>query len=277
MHNYTIMRLVLRQTNKICKGIGVSMSIARMCRKFSRITKCVIEHLRGRLLAGLFVWLAIFVAYLIAKFAFETADSVFKPMPNFIPKISQDAPGIGTAMLVVFLYLTGLISTYAFGKPIVKFIKQFPYRIPGFGMIYGWVHPAVESFKPSTEGAPGGIGKVVCMEFKNLEGLKAIGLLMNIIDVENKDVDDIIVSSKPHGIIYCASSPNPTTGQIIIVPMDAIRDVNVILDKNQEPQKIYMTQEEFRKAMTTAMSKELLASAIISLGSLFPHKIRLTR
>lgn len=237
----------------------------------------VIAHFKKMLLAGLFFWAAIFVTYLIVNFSFHIVDNILKPLVSLLPVISENTTGVGTISLILLFYITGLIGNVTIGKRLLKFLTKLPYKIPVIGVVYSLVHPAIEPLQQSlTEQlTENNVGKVVGVIFDNLGESKAVGLLMRETMITKLGMHGIIISRELHAVVYFASSPNPSTGQILTIPMSEIWEVEVTFSNNdnEKPKERSMTMEGFNKAMMSGMSIGELVAAITSLGANFPKEV----
>ncbi|MEM8984891.1 MAG: DUF502 domain-containing protein, partial [Pseudomonadota bacterium] len=122
------------------------------------------RRLRGYLLAGLLVWLPLGVTILFLHFAVTQMDRTLGLIPRryreelILPYFNIsvfEIPGIGLALTLLILFVTGLLTANFFGRRLVKVGEGVLDRIPFVRTIYSAVKnfaeivlgPGSDSFK----------------------------------------------------------------------------------------------------------------------------------
>lgn len=192
------------------------MSIGRNTAFFS--------HLRRYLIAGLLVWVPIIVTGLILRFMIDLLDyTVLLLPPSLRPEtlLGFNVPGSGLVVVILILLTTGLVAANIVGRKMVDMGEAMVDRIPLVNSIYGAVkqllktllHDGGQSFR-----------RVVMVQYPR-EGLWALGFQTNFGAGEaERHIGKEVMT------IFIPTTPNPTSGFVIMVPCDQA----VILDMSVE-------------------------------------------
>lgn len=190
-----------------------------------------IRRLRKYLLAGLLVWLPLGVTILILRFAVELMDRSLGLIPGrirsglVIPFVNinvTEIPGIGFALTVVILLITGVLTTNLIGSKMVAFGESVLERIPLVRSIYS----AVKNFAEIVLG-PGGqsFKKVLLIQYprKGVWSL-AFQTSTHLGEIQSRTEPEVVCTFVP-------TTPNPTSGFIIMVPRDEVIELEMDVDE----------------------------------------------
>ncbi len=182
---------------------------------------------RRYLVAGILVWAPLAVTYLLLKFAVGLMDRTLKWIPAeyqpgvLLQQLFHTAepihiPGLGVILTLVVLLFTGVLAANFVGRAFVGGWESLMDRIPVVRSIYSAAKNFAEIvFSDSSQS----FKRVLLIEYprKGLYSL-AFQTSSNLGEVQGRTGEDVICCFVP-------TTPNPTSGFIIIVPT---KDVTVL-------------------------------------------------
>jgi uncharacterized membrane protein len=180
----------------------------------------VARTVRRYLVAGVLVWLPILATVWVVRFIVQLMDQTLLLLPeDYRPEavLGFPLPGVGLVFALLVLLVTGLLVTNFIGRRLVTYWEGLMQRIPLVRSIYGGVKGLTESVFSNKSGS---FRQVVMVEYPRKE-MWSIGFLT---------ADDIAEVSARTGerqvCVYVPTTPNPTSGLIVMVPHDEV----VVLD-----------------------------------------------
>ena len=181
--------------------------------------------LRKYIIAGLLVWLPFAATIVIVKFLIDLMDkTVLLLPPEWQPAnlLGFSIPGFGVIIALSILLLTGMLAANLFGRRFVEMWERILNRIQLVRSIYSSVKQISSTiFDPSGKS----FRKVVLLEYPR-KGLWSIGFLTNdSMGDELCSVDDTLVS------VFIPTTPNPTSGFIIMTRKDEITELNMNVEE----------------------------------------------
>ena len=156
---------------------------------------------------GLIVLLPLAITILVISFVADLADSLFAPITD--PWIGQNVPGVGLIILIVVVFLVGLLShrvAEVVGRTVERGIAKFPF----VGRVYVTAKQVAMSVSGGQESS---FDTVVSVPFPTPTSL-AIGFLTR------EFTND---ANREYGIVYIPTTPIPSSGFLLVVPMADIR------------------------------------------------------
>ena len=175
------------------------------------------------LIAGLLVWLPIWATYVMVKFIIQTMDGIIDLLPTqYHPDtwIGMSIPGIGLVIVFILLLITGLLVTNYLGRKLVNGWDQLISAIPLVRTIHSSVkHLTHAIFSPSTDS----FSKVLLVEYPR-RGVWSIAFQTNS-DLSVSPNDEKTVT------VFIPTTPNPTSGFLIIVPQDDIHPFDISVEE----------------------------------------------
>ena len=175
----------------------------------------VAKKLRAQFTAGILVVVPIGAAILILVWLFSTIDDILQPVAKSI--LGQTIPGLGFALTLVLIYLTGVTATSVLGKRLIGYGESLLARVPFFLYFYTGIKQILESFTTTSEA---GFLQVVLVEFPK-KGMRAIGF------VTSEAYDN---SGEKLLSVFIPTSPNPTSGYLEIVRENDIIRTTIPID-----------------------------------------------
>jgi uncharacterized membrane protein len=179
-----------------------------------------VKGLRRYLIAGILVWAPLAVTYLLIKFAVGIMDKTLKWIPAayqpgvllqqlFQTQAPIEIPGLGVILALVVLLLTGVLAANFVGRAFVGGWESLMHRIPVVRSIYSAAKNFAEIvFSDSNQS----FKKVLLIQYPR-KGLYSLAFQTadKLGEVQGRTGEDVICCFVP-------TTPNPTSGFIIIVP-----------------------------------------------------------
>jgi len=180
-----------------------------------QVVKNLGQHVRRKIVSGFLIVLPLMATILFMKFFFDIIDPIPRDFLQGI--IGQDLPGVGIAIFVVFVYLSGLVGSYVIGVRIISWGHRLADRIPFVRSIYRTAKQTVDSLMVSNWSEQ--YSRVVLLEFPRLRALS-----IGFVTANFQSQDGIAMIS-----VYIPTAPLPTSGFLVMVPeSDSIpTDLNV--------------------------------------------------
>ncbi|HEC12236.1 MAG TPA: DUF502 domain-containing protein [Acidiferrobacteraceae bacterium] len=180
--------------------------------------------LRRYFFAGLLVWVPLGVTVLIVKFLVDLMDRSLVLLPMaYRPEnlLGFKIPGLGVVLTVLVVLITGMVAANLFGRQLVRIGEDLLARIPLVRSIYSAVKQVLETLFSSSGQS---FRRVVLVEYPRRDmWTLAFVTGTGVTDVENK------VGSKLVNL-FVPTTPNPTSGYFLMVPLDDVIDVNLSID-----------------------------------------------
>lgn len=184
----------------------------------------MLKHLRRYIVAGLLVWLPLAVTYQLLKFVVGQMDGwLDKAFALLPPEYHPDQllgisiPGLGVIFTILLLVLTGMFAANIVGRAFVAGWESLLDRIPVVRPIYSAVKKFAELvFSDKSQS----FKNVLLIEYPR-KGLYSLAFQTSseLGEVQGRTGGEVVCTFVP-------TTPNPTSGFIIIVPR---KDV-VVLD-----------------------------------------------
>jgi uncharacterized membrane protein len=158
---------------------------------------------------GLLFWTPIFITVYIIFFIFRIFD-------RFIPAMFgiDLTPGIGILIVIVFLTVTGFVTSMLLVKPAFSFLENYVYKIPFINIIYSSSKDVVGAIV----GEKKRFDHPVMVKTGGSSGICRIGFVTR--DEFNIKVMEDMVS------VYFPHSYN-ISGNIVFVPKDDVMPLNI--------------------------------------------------
>jgi uncharacterized membrane protein len=179
--------------------------------------------LRRYLVAGVLVWLPILATLWVITFIVSLMDSILLLLPvayRPLAVLGFPLPGLGIVIALVVLLFTGLLVTNLIGRRLVQYWDGVIRRIP----LVRSIHGGVKSFAESVFSQSNSFRKVVMIQYPR-PGLWSIGF------ITAEDVAEIgAKTGVAHSCVYIPTTPNPTSGFIVMVPSSEVVELQMSVD-----------------------------------------------
>lgn len=188
------------------------------------------HHLRNKFLAGLLIILPTFVTLLMVRFSYGLFESLFERPATFffqligLPKlVTYHLPGIiGLLLLILVTYLTGIVVTNVIGKKTIYLGEKLLSKVPLVWSIYHASKQLLESISVSGKKT---FRQVVLIEYPR-KGIYTIGFLTSDVQGEVQ-----VVTKQETVNIFVPTTPNPTSGLLIVVPKKDIIPLRMSIEE----------------------------------------------
>jgi len=185
--------------------------------------KMIKGTIKKNIIAGLLVTVPVSLTYIVLKFVITRIDALVVPVVSKI--IGEKAmenfngyfvPGMGFLILIFFIFFIGLLATNFFGKKLFSFGELVLRKIPIVRVIYITIKKVVDTVSQSNEST---FEKMALITYPRAP-IKTLGIIVcDTPDAVSRNIEEPSVN------VFVPTSPNPTTGFVIAVP---IKDVDFL-------------------------------------------------
>ena len=181
--------------------------------------------IRRYLLAGLVVWLPILATFGILSFIIDLLDKTLSLLPTaYQPEqlFGFRIPGFGVLLSLLLLLITGIMATNFLGQRFVVWSESILERIPLVRSIYNASKQVIQAIFGTNSQA---FRKVLLVEYPR-KGMWSIAFQTGVgSTIINQDLGTEMVS------IFIPTTPNPTSGFLMMVPSSDVREVSMTIDE----------------------------------------------
>ena len=183
------------------------------------------KRLRRYFVAGLLVWLPLGVTIVIVRFLIGLMDKTLVFIPRqYHPEelLGIGVPGLGVILTVILLLITGVLTANFVGRSFLKGWESLLDRIPVARSIYSAAKNFAEIVFSDSGNA---FSKVLLVEYPR-EGIYSLTFqtASKIGEIEARTGEDVVACFVP-------TTPNPTSGFIIIVPKKDTIELDMEVDE----------------------------------------------
>lgn len=183
------------------------------------------SYLRRYLIAGLLVWLPIWVTILVFKFLIDAMDNTLALIPAaYQPDklLGFHIPGLGVIVSLTVLIVTGMLVSNFIGRHLVALGEYILIRIPLVRSVYMATKQVLETVFSSKGQA---FRKVLLVEYPR-KGLWSIAFQTGQGSTElNNALHSDLVS------IFIPTTPNPTSGFLMMLPRNEVIELEMSVDE----------------------------------------------
>ncbi|HEC17394.1 MAG TPA: DUF502 domain-containing protein [Sedimenticola sp.] len=183
------------------------------------------SFLRRYLVAGLLVWVPLVITVLVVQLLIQWADSSLLLLPKaYRPEnlLGFSVPGLGVALTVVILLLTGAVVANFFGRRLIALWERILDSIPLVRSVYSAAKQLAETMFAADSNS---FRKVLLVEFPR-RGLWTLAFQTgtDIGEAQEKTGRDVVN-------VYVPTTPNPTGGYFVMVPREDVRELDMSVDE----------------------------------------------
>lgn len=183
------------------------------------------KHFRRYLVAGLLVWIPLGVTIFLIRVAIGLMDRTLGLIPQpYRPEelLGFEIPGLGVVLTFLLLLITGVLAANFVGRAFVGGWESLMDRIPVVRSIYSAAKNFAEIvFSDSSQS----FKKVLLIEYPR-RGLYSLAFQTStdLGEVQGRTGEEVVCCFVP-------TTPNPTSGFIIIVPKKDITVLDMEVDE----------------------------------------------
>ena len=185
----------------------------------------MMKRLRRYLVAGILVWLPLGVTIAIVMFLVRQMDRTLVLLPQqYHPEewLGVGIPGLGVILTILLLLLTGVLTANFVGRWLVKAWESLLHRIPVARSIYSASKNFAEIVFSDSGNA---FNKVLLVEYPR-KGIYSLTFqtATDIGEIQGRTGEEVVCCFVP-------TTPNPTSGFIIIVPRRDAMELDMEVDE----------------------------------------------
>lgn len=181
------------------------------------------RRLRRYFLTGLVVLAPIGATVVILRWLFGTLDSILgDPLRSLM---GVNVPGLGLVLLLICVLLLGWLAHYAIGHELIGMWNRFLARFPLTATIYNASSQIVQTFMGEKRKI---FLRTVLVPYPT-EHTWAIGWVTS----ERSPFAETVIG-EPCVHVFLASTPNPTTGWVLIVPVSQTRPIDLSVEEGMK-------------------------------------------
>ena len=197
--------------------------ILRTGRVRRNVIASAMGHVQRRLVAGVLVFLPIFVTYFVVDFFYGIVDSLLDP---FIRQLDiphgpgLDITDVAEIIIIIFiLYGMGLLIGWAVTRLLIDRVHDFIGRAPVIGPVYNTTRHGIDFLSNTQENDYRG---VVLLEFPRL-GVLSVGLITSNLG----KIDGL----EEYLSVYVPTTPVPSSGYLVVVPYSQVTPTDISVDE----------------------------------------------
>lgn len=172
--------------------------------------------LRRIFLTGIFTAIPIYITIQLLQLMIGLMDRILAPI--ITRTLGFHIPGLGMLMMVLFIFLLGLLVTNFLGRRLYNFVENVLLKVPIVSNIYNTVKQIVQTFSPENRKA---FQKVIWLEYPR-KGIWSLGFVTG----QSSSGDGV-----PYYNIFIATTPNPTSGFVIFVPVSETIEAKLSIEE----------------------------------------------
>jgi len=185
----------------------------------------MMKRLRRYLVAGILVWLPLGITYILLRFLVGLMDRTLKLLPDpYQPQawLGMPIPGLGVILTIIVLLVTGLLAANFVGRKVVGGWESLMERIPVVRSVYS----AAKNFAEIVFSDSGKAFKNVLLVEYPRKGLYTLTFqtASDVGEIQGRTGEDVVCCFVP-------TTPNPTSGFIIIVPKKDTIELDMEVDE----------------------------------------------
>ena len=196
---------------------------SRTNRRVRRMPLTIMRHVESRMMAGVLVFLPIFVTYFIFAFFYDVVASLLDPIIGWLNIHHTEgfdwADVVEVAVVLVIVYIAGLLIGWAVTKLFINWIHDQIGRMPVIGPVYNTTRLGIDFLSDTQQQQYRG---VVLLEFPRL-GVLSIGLITSNLG----KLDGI----EEYLSIYVPTTPVPSSGYLCVAPYSKVTPTDISVEE----------------------------------------------
>lgn len=176
-------------------------------------------RLRRYFVAGLIVFLPFAVTLNIVIWLIRLLDGFLGRF--FVPLVGQPPPLTGLAVLIILIMLVGMTASNVLGRRVVGWFDRLMLRLPLARSIYSATKQLSDSIFLQQRAA---FQRAVLVEWPR-QGVYTVGFVTGETGGRTQEIAGRRVFN-----VFIMSTPNPTTGFLILVPEDQVHPLDMSVE-----------------------------------------------
>jgi uncharacterized membrane protein len=178
---------------------------------------CFLRLLGHRLLAGVAIAVPLVVTYWALAFAYRLITGLSEP---WLKAFGVDFPGLGFVITVLFFLALGFMAAHGVGRRLLERGEALVMRVPLAAPIYAGTKQVLRSLQGG--GPARKFQRVVVVDFLG-HGSYVIGFATGHFTEAG--------TGRAMTTVFVPTAPNPTTGLLIAVPSEQLRDCDLTIEE----------------------------------------------
>jgi len=182
---------------------------------------------------GILVITPALVSLLVIYYIFDKIDGILSPVIHrslalYAPEIAIPTPVISIVsvlLIVLLIFIVGLLAGNYIGKKVFSLLDTLMSKTPVVKGVYLAVKQFMDAFKLSNSER---FSKVVALEYPKND-MWVIGFVTS--DVGPSKTAAISESQGPMINVFIPTTPNPTSGYLVMVSPDKVRELNITIEQ----------------------------------------------
>ena len=176
-------------------------------------------------ITGLLIWIPLAITAWVLSLIVSVADRSLRFLPESVHPhtlIGVDIPGIGIAVTLLIIFLTGLLAANFIGQRLVRWWEKLLDRIPVVNKIYGAVKQVSDTLFSSSGEA---FRKALLVRYPHQDSW-TIAFLTGAPggDIACHLTDEYVS-------VYVPTTPNPTSGFFLIMKKSEVIELDMDVDE----------------------------------------------
>jgi uncharacterized membrane protein len=180
---------------------------------------------RRYFITGLLIWVPLVITVWVLSLLVGTMDQTLLLLPPALRTeswLGMYVPGMGVLLTLLVIFLTGVLATNIIGQRLVSFWEGLLARIPVVNSIYNGVKQVSDTVLAPNAQA---FRRALLVEWPR-PGMWTIAFLTG---TPGSDVATHLAGE--HVSIYVPTTPNPTSGYFVLVPRNAVVELEMSVDE----------------------------------------------
>jgi uncharacterized membrane protein len=168
------------------------------------------REVKNTFITGLLIFIPISATLFIIFWVFRYIEEFLQP---YLTQSGHYYPGMGWLLIIAIIFLLGILGRFTLGNRLIEFTESQLRKIPIIRTIYIGVKEATKAILVSeTEKLKG----VVLIQYPR-KGVYTLGFTTGAVIEEAREV-----TGKNLINVFVPTSPNPTSGFVILVPEEEV-------------------------------------------------------
>jgi uncharacterized membrane protein len=185
------------------------------------------HHIQNKFIAGVVIVVPLGITILLLRMMFRWLDGLFAPLA--LRLTDRPIPGLGIISTILIIFGVGLLVTNIVGRAFVTYGETLVAKIPFIRNVYSGAKQFLETLTLEQRRA---FTQVVLIEYPKKESY-TIGFVTG--DTKGEIQEKF---SEPFVNVFVATTPNPTTGFLLLVPK---KDVTILSISVEEGMKMVVS------------------------------------
>jgi len=180
--------------------------------------KKIVDKICSLFLTGLFGILPVTLTVAVFTLTLRLLQNWLEPLKRFGLPFIGTIPYSEVILAIAIIFIAGAIYNMFILRPIIHAIERLFFKLPLIRPVYSGIKKLVEAFSFQDKVS---FSKVVMVEFPRT-GVYSVGFLANEIDPRISPD-----KNKKYFSIFIPTTPNPTSGFLVLLPEDQISIVDI--------------------------------------------------